>query len=78
MIVQIDYAKEKDKILFSDLRDKECFFGSGVLYMKISEQDLKEYKINSVNAISILNAGLTYFQPDEEVYKAIRIVEKKR
>ena len=59
-----------------DLKDKECFFSNGVLYMKIFSQDLKEYNISCVNAISIVNAGLTKFDNDELVIKAKRIVSK--
>lgn len=46
----IEYKKENE-IAFEDLKDKECFFSNGVLYMKILSQDLKEYNISCVNAI---------------------------
>lgn len=71
----IEYKKENE-IAFEDLKDKECFFSNGVLYMKIFSQDLKEYNISCVNAISIVNAGLTKFDNDESVIKAKRIVSK--
>lgn len=71
----IEYKKENE-IAFEDLKDKECFFSNGVLYMKIFSQDLKEYNISCVNAISIVNAGLTKFDNDELVIKAKRIVCK--
>lgn len=44
--------------------------------MKIFSQDLKEYNISCVNAISILNAGLTKFDNDELVIKTKRIISK--
>ena len=71
----ICYEKEKE-IYFKDLKDKECFFSNGVLYMKIFSQDLREYNISCVNAISIVNAGLTKFDNDESVIKAKRIISK--
>ena len=71
----IEYEKE-NKIAFEDIKDKECFFSNGVLYMKIFSQDLKEYNISCVNAISILNAGLTKFDNDELVIKTKRIISK--
>lgn len=43
----IEYKKENE-IAFEDLKDKECFFSNGVLYMKIFSQDLKEYNISCV------------------------------
>lgn len=55
----IEYKKENE-IAFEDLKDKECFFSNGVLYMKIFSQDLKEYNISCVNAISIVNAGCIF------------------
>lgn len=71
----IEYAKE-NKIAFENIKDKECFFSNGVLYMKIFSQDLKEYNISCINAISILNAGLTKFDNDELVIKTKRIISK--
>lgn len=71
----IEYAKE-NKIAFENIKDKECFFSNGVLYMKIFSQDLKEYNISCVNAISILNAGFTKFDNDELVIKTKRIISK--
>lgn len=71
----IRYEKEKE-IDFKDLEDKECFFSNGVLYMKIFSQDLREYNISCVNAISIVNAGLNKFDNDESVIKAKRIISK--
>lgn len=65
----IEYAKE-NKIAFENIKDKECFFSNGVLYMKIFSQDLKEYNISCVNA------GLTKFDKDELVIKAKRIISK--
>ena len=44
--------------------------------MKILQQDLDHYKIDNINAISIINAGLTFFDLDETVYRAVREVEK--
>lgn len=44
--------------------------------MKIFSQDLREYNISCVNAISIVNAGLTKFDNEESVIKAKRIISK--
>ena len=74
----IEYEKSDKKVLFESLKDRDCFYSSGNLYMKIMQQDLDSYEINSndpvkgINTISILNAGLTFFQADETVYKVIR------
>lgn len=74
----IEYVKSDTKVNFEEIQDKECFYSAGTLYMKILQQDLDHYKIDSVNpidginAISILNAGLTFFTHDEKVYRAIR------
>ena len=68
----IVYESNQKSVTFRDLKDKDCFCSNGILYMKISEQDLKEYGINQVNAISIENAGLTFFQDDEEVNRVRR------
>lgn len=64
------YQSNKKSIGFGDLKDRDYFYSNGVLYMKISEQDLKEYGINQVNAISVKNAGLTFFEDDEMVNRA--------
>ena len=66
------YMKSDETVNFEYLRDTECFYSGGVLYMKINSQDLKAYNINNVNAISLLNAGLTFFEKDEIVNKAAR------
>lgn len=71
----IEYKKENE-IAFEDLKDKECFFSNGILYMKIFSQDLNEYNISCVNTISIVNAGLTKFDNDELVIKVKRIISK--
>ena len=44
--------------------------------MKIFSQDLKEYNIGCVNAISIVNAGLTKSDNDELVIKAKRMISR--
>lgn len=73
-----EYIKSDTKVLFESIEDKECFYSNGVLYMKIMQQDLDFYKINStdinkgINCVSILNGGLTLFEADESVYKAIK------
>lgn len=68
----IEYTKTKETIRFEHIKDKTCFYSGGVLYMKILQQDLKYYKIENVNAISILSEGLTFFETDELVNEAIR------
>lgn len=72
----IEYKKENE-IAFEKIKDKECFFSNGVLYMKIFSQDLREYNIDCVNAISIINAGLTKFDNNEMVIKVKRIITKQ-
>ena len=69
MKIVIEHIKGSEKVLFKDIKDRECFYSGGTIYMKIFQQDLKAYNINNVNAISIINAGLTRFDDDEEVYK---------
>lgn len=56
---------------FENIKDKYCFYSGGVLYKKIFKQDLKEYNITEINAISIINGGLTKFDNDEKVIEAI-------
>lgn len=74
----IEYEKGKEKVLFEDIKDRECFYSGSVLYMKILQPDLEAFNIKNVNAISIVNAGLTYFDNDEEVYRATKNIEVKR
>lgn len=76
-IMVIKYKKENE-IAFEKLKDKECFLSNGVLYLKIFSQDLKEYNIDCVNAISVINAGLTKFDNDEIVVKVKRIIKRQR
>ena len=73
----IEYKKENE-IAFEKIKDKECFFSNGILYMKIFSQDLREYNIDCVNAISIINAGLTKFDNNEIVIKAKRNSTKQK
>lgn len=68
----INYEKSDEIVKFGELADKECFYSGGVLYMKLFSQDLHEYEISCVNAISILNAGLTQFEDDEMVMKVTK------
>lgn len=69
--------KEEGETYFGALKDKECFFSNGALYLKIFTPDLNAYNINCVNAISIVNAGLTRFGDDELVVMAKRTIETK-
>lgn len=69
--------KEEGETSFETLKDSECFFSNGVLYLKILAQDLNEYNINCVNAISIINAGLTRFDDDELIVRAKITIEEK-
>lgn len=69
----IKYEKE-NKMSFGNLKDKECFFSNGVLYMKIFSQDLNVYNIDCINAISVVNAGLTKFADDETVVRVKRTI----
>ncbi|MBY6761764.1 hypothetical protein HYH84_12545 [Clostridium botulinum] len=68
----IEYTKTNSEIRFEHIEDKCCFYNGGVLYMKILQQDLKYLGINNANAISILNAGLTFFESDEIVNEATK------
>lgn len=58
-----------EKVLFEDLKGGECFRSGGVLYIKILPQDLTWFKIENVNAVCILDAGLTFFDHNEEVFR---------
>lgn len=60
--------KQGKAIDFEQVKDHQQFMSNGVIYVKILRQDLKEYGINNVNAVSIVNGGLTYFDKDEKVY----------
>ena len=55
-------------IPFSEVKDRQIFMSNGVIYTKLSTQDLKEWGINNVNAVGVLSGGLTRFWPDEKVY----------
>ena len=68
----VNYEKSDEIVKFGELADKECFYSGGVLYIKLFSQDLHEYEISCVNAISILNAGLTKFEDDEIVMKVTK------
>lgn len=59
---------KSEKVNFENIADKGFFISSGVLYKKIFSQDLQAFGIQNVNAISLLNGGLTFFASDEEVY----------
>lgn len=80
----IEYEKIEEQVLFESIKDRECFYGGGTLYMKILKQDLEAYGIDctnpvrGVNAISIINAGLTLFEPDERVFRSTKIIEHKK
>lgn len=57
------------KTLFKNVEDKQFFFdANNVLYKRIFSQDLKEFGISCVNAVSVINGGLTFFHDDENVY----------
>ena len=60
--------ESKKAILFSEVKDHQLFMSNGVIYIKLLEQDLKEWGINNVNAVGILSGGLTKFWPDEKVF----------
>lgn len=70
--------KEEGETSFGTLKDRECFFSNGALYLKIFAPDLSDYNINCANAISIVETGLTRFDDDELVVRAKRTIEKKR
>lgn len=69
---------KKCKKTFEEIADKGYFYSNGVLYKKVFRQDLKEYGITNVNAISIINGGLTLFENDEEVIEATMKYDRKR
>lgn len=60
----ISCVSGKDELSFSQIKDAECFYYNNTLYMKISQQDLQERGIESVNAISIINACFMHFDKD--------------
>ena len=66
--------KEEGETSFEALKDRECFFSNGTLYLKIFAPDLSAYNINCANAISIVNADLTRFDDDELVVRAKRTI----
>lgn len=72
--------EEEGETSFGTLKDKECFFSqrNGALYLKIFAEDLKDYNINCINAIGVVNGGLTRFGDDELVVRVKRTIEKKR
>lgn len=72
------FIKEKEKTLFKNLKERSFFFSGGVLYKKILQQDLQEFGISNVNAVSLLNGGLTLFGADEEVFEANMKHERNR
>lgn len=72
MKTSIEYTKTDKKVSFSEISDKECFYHCGTLYMRILQQDLEFLNIKDINAISIINAGLTFFSDNEEVFIAER------
>lgn len=74
----IECIKDKQECNFSDIKDKEYFSSGGVLYLKINQQDLREYNIENINAVSVLNGGLTEFESDESVYRVKKVVNKVR
>jgi hypothetical protein len=80
----IGYERSNVQILFKEIEDRECFYSGGTLYMKILLQDLDAYGINhtdpikGVNAISMINAGLTLFTWDEKVFKSTKNYEEIR
>jgi len=78
MKISIDYIKSVENVNFCQINDRECFYSGGVLYMKILQQDLESYNIINVNAISIINAGLTFFEADENVNRATKEYRKWR
>lgn len=78
MVTNINCIKSNEKIKFSQVSDRDCFYSGGVLYMKILESDLHEYGIDCINAISIVNAGLTKFDNDENVYKVTKEIKTTR
>lgn len=69
--------KEEGETSFETLKDRECFFSNGTLYLKFFAPDLTAYNINCANAISVINADLTRFDDDELVVRAKRTIEKK-
>lgn len=63
--------KKGNRVKFEDIKDKHCFYSGGILYKKIFKQDLAEYDITVINAISMVHGGLTKFDNDEDVIEAI-------
>lgn len=57
-------SDEAERLFFDQIEDAGYFYYNDVLYMKISQQDLQERSIESVNAISIINGCFLYFDKD--------------
>lgn len=70
-LLMLDAIKQSNfsriRILFEDLPERAIFIYNSTLYTKLYRQDLDEYGINNVNAVSVFSGGLTYFEPDEEI-----------
>ena len=71
----LKYTKAISKVNFEEIKDHCCFYSSGVLYLKLLQQDLKFFGIDNVNAVSVLNGGLTFFESDEKVIEAYREIQ---
>lgn len=74
---EITYAHSGKRVPFEQIKDKECFYSNGTLYMKILSQDINWFHITGVNSVSIVNADLTLFYPNESVELAIRKIKEK-
>ena len=71
-VYNVKISKGLQKVNFSEIKEAEFFFDlNKTLYKRILKQDLDEWKITCVNAVSIVNGGLTLFEDDEEVYTAM-------
>lgn len=69
----INYKRKNEKkVEFKEIKDGECFYDGDVLFMRIAKRDLIFFNIQNVNAISIINAGLTFFDDDEKVKRATK------
>lgn len=59
-----EHAGEKT---FGDLGKRAHFMCGGILWVKIFENDLKEFGISQVNALAVISGGISHFDADESV-----------
>ncbi len=78
-VCEMKISKGLQRVKFSEIKEAGFFFDlNKTLYKKILKQDLDGWKITCINAVSIVNGGLTIFRDGEEVYTATVDTDKLR